>query len=178
MSEASAIALAKAEEEKLASHVHIEWTGIGAKHINTEEGSAFLIPKSVTPVHPAVWEIARPWLVGLIIKDPRACTEAELNDGRLIEHGFTVDTVVVPPKKGPGGKILEEGTSSTKITSAKDLQDMEDSVARALIAKIFDIAILQEYLTSSVLDASPGLKGAIERRIVEIEKKGAKKAAK
>lgn len=166
------------QEAKIPGHVHVEWTGIGAKHIQTEAGSAFMIPKSVTPVRTEVWEIARPWVASLIITDTKSVTEAQLSEGRFLEHGITVEVVSTPAKKGPGGKIVEEGSTSTKITSAKDLMDMADSEARAIISKIFDIRILQEYLESPDMDAFAGLKGAIERRIVEIEKKGAKKGSK
>lgn len=166
------------QEPKIAGHVHIEWTGIGAKHIQTEFGSAFLIPRSVTPVRTEVWEAARPWLASLIINDTKSHTDAQLADGRLLEHGITVEVVTIPAVKGPGGKIMSEASSTTKITSAKDLMDMADSEARAIIAKIFDIRILQEYLESPEMDAFAGLKGAIERRIVVIEKNGAKKGSK
>jgi hypothetical protein len=180
MSEASAIALAKAEEEKLASHVQIEWTGIGAKHIATPKGNSFMIPKAVTPIPREVWELARPWIeaAGLIITHKSQANQEQLDQGRIIEHGIKVETVTIPAKKGPGGKILEEGSSTAKITEALALQDMPDSEARALIEKTFDPVLLKEYLESPELDAFPGLKGAIERQLTAVEKGGKKKGSK
>ena len=180
MSEASAIALAKAEEEKLASHVQIEWTGIGAKHVATPKGNAFMIPRAVTPIPREVWELARPWIEasGIIISSRTQATQEQLDDGRIIEHGIKVEVTNTPAKKGPGGKILEEGSSTAKITEALALQDMPDSEARALIQKTFDPILLKEYLDSPELDAFPALKGAIERQLKVVEAGGKKKGSK
>ena len=165
-------------KSELPENVLIEWTGIGAKHIATEAGNVFLIPKAVTPVPVAVWSIARPWVESLIVKDTRALPDAELNEGRFVEHHVKAETTVIPEKKGPGGKIVESAVTTVQITEAKDLGDLPDSEARALVAKIVDPLLLQGYLDSPALDDKPGLKGAIERRITEIETKGTKKKTK
>lgn len=177
MSEASAIAIAKAEEAKLAESVLLEWTGIGAKHIATALGNAFMIPKSVTPVPVAVWELARPWIVaaGLLVPSKDGVSQEALDHGRIIEHGVKVEVIATPAKKGPGGKILEDATNVTTITAAKDLMDLPDSEARALISKIFDPLLLKSYLESPAMDAFPGLKGAIERQLKSVEAGGKKK---
>ena len=170
--------MSETTEKTLPENVLIEWTGIGAKHIATEHGNAFLIPKAVTPVPVAVWETARPWVANLIIPNASAVSEADLNHGRFIEHHVKSETVVVPEKKGPGGKVTEPGSTTSKITDAKDLADLPDSEARLLIGKIVDPRILQGYLESESLDDKPALKGAIERQIKEVESKGAGKKAK
>jgi hypothetical protein len=166
------------ENETLAENVLLEWTGIGAKHIATEAGNAFLIPGAVTPVPVAIWAIARPWNLPLIITDKNTVSEEHLKHGRLLEHYVKAETSEVPEKRGPGGKVTEEARVVTKITGAKDLQDLPDSEARKLLDKIVDIAVLQGYLDNPELDAFPGLKGAIERRITTVEEKGKGKGKK
>lgn len=164
--------MSEVSEKTLPENVLIEWTGIGAKHIATEHGNAFLIPKAVTPIPVAVWATARPWVANLIISSTSAAMEAELNEGRLIEHHVKSETVVVAEKKGPGGKVVEPGSTTVQITDAKDLADLPDSEARALISKIVDPLILEAYLDSPSLDDKPGLKGAIERQIKDVDVKG------
>lgn len=170
--------MSEAAEKTLPENVLIEWTGLGAKHIATEHGNAFLIPQAVTPIPVAVWATARPWVSGLIIESASKVSEAQLKEGRFIEHHVKSETVVVADKKGPGGKITEPGSTAVQITDAKDLADLPDSEARLLIGKIVDPRILQGYLESESLDDKPALKGAIERQIKEVESKGAGKKAK
>lgn len=170
--------MSETAEATIPENVLIEWTGIGAKHIATPDGNAFLIPKAVTPIPTAIWATARPWVQGLIIESKDKASEAQLNDGRFIEHHVKIKTTEIPEKKGPGGKVIEDARVSVEIVEAKDLADLPDSEARALISKIVDPLILQGYLDSPSLDSFPGLKGAIERQIKDVETKGKGKGKK
>lgn len=152
----------------------IEWTGLGAKHLATEHGNAFCIPKAITPIPLAIWNTARPWVKDLIVTSKGAVEQVDLDHGRFIEHHLKVEVVEVPEKKGPGGKVLEEATTETRI-EAKDLADLEDSEARKMIALIVDPEILKGYLENPDLDSKASLKGAIERRLKEVEDKGTRK---
>lgn len=161
----------------VAENALIEWSGQGIKHIATPAGNATLLPGAVTPVATAVWAIARPWLESLIVKSLDAVSEVDKKHGRIVEHFLKAETVEVPEKKGPGGKVIEDAHNETKIVIAKDLGDLSDSDARAIIGKIVDPAILEGYLASEALDGK-GLKDAIERRIKAIAEKGAGKGKK
>ena len=161
----------------MADNALIEWTGLGAKHIATQEGNAFFIPGAITPVPVAVWQIARPWVKDLIVEDARSLEQKDKDNGRFVEHFVSVEAVEIPEKKGGGGKIVEEARTEYSV-SAKDLSDLKDSEARAVIAKIVDIAVLESYLTSEALDAFPALKGAIERQIKDVNEKGTPKGSK
>lgn len=158
----------------MSDNALIEWTGIGATHIATPEGNAFCIPKAITPIPVAIWTIAREWNKHLIIASESEATKEQLDHGRFIEHHAEVTTETVDAKKGPGGKIIEEA-STTTVIEAKDLADLAETEARKVIGKIVDPQILQGYLDNPALDALPGLKGAIERRLKVIEEKGKKK---
>lgn len=155
--------------------VLLEWTGVGAKHIATEIGNAFLIPKSVTRVARGIWEIAREWHLDLIVPASQILTDTEKNLGRIIEHAIKVTTENVPEVKGPGGKIVTPARKVSKIVDAKDLKDLQDSEARALLSKIVDPAVLKGYLEDPELDGKDALKGAIDRRLKEVGEKGSKK---
>lgn len=163
-------------EITVSPFVLLEWTGLGGKHIATEIGNAFLIPRAVTPVAREIWEIAREWHTDLIVPASQILSDTEKNLGRIIEHAVKIATENIPEAKGPGGKVITPARKVSKIVEAKDLKDLPDSEARALLAKIVDVAVLQAYLDSSELDAFAALKGAIERRIKEVEEKGTKKA--
>lgn len=162
----------------MSDKILIEWTGEGAQHIATEHGKVFMIPKAITPVPLIVWETARPWFKDLIVAKGTVLTQEQESQGRFIEHAAKVEVEEIPAKKGQGGKILEPKTSKATITDVKDLSDLPDSEARALLDKIVDPAVLESYLTSTELDDKPALKGAIDRRLVEVKEKGTKKAKK
>lgn len=155
-------------------NVLIEWTGLGAKHIATEKGNAFCIPKAITPIPVEIWSLARNWHKDLIVTNPALVEQVALDHGRFVEHHVKVSTVEVPEKKGPGGKVVEEATTET-VLDAKDLADLEESEARTVIGKIVDPAILQGYLENPELDSKTSLKGAIERRLKVVEEKGERK---
>jgi len=160
MSEATAAAeVAKAEEIK-GTHALIEWTGKGIKHFTSEGvGSAFCIPGAITPVPLDLWEVVRDWVKDLIVTDTASLSQEVKDQGRFVEHHLAV-------KKGPGGRIAG--------LVAKDLVDLTDSEARDIVKKIVDIQILTEYLDAPELDGRDVVKGAIERRIKEVEKNGTK----
>lgn len=162
----------------MSDNILIEWTGDGAQHIATEHGKVFMIPKAITPVPLIVWETARPWFKDIIVPKGTILTAEQISQGRFIEHAATVKVEDVPEKKGPGGKILEAATSKATITDVKDLADLPDSDARAILEKIVDPAVLGAYLESPELDDKPALKGAIERQMKAIEEKGSKKKGK
>ena len=152
----------------------IEWTGVGAKHLATDKGNAFCIPKAITPVPVEVWAIARAWYKDLIVLSKNDVSKEDLDYGRFIEHHIKATTVEVPEKKGPGGKVLEEASTET-VLEAKDLADLEESQARKIIDMIVDPAILTAYLDNPDLDSKASLKGAIERRLKVVEEKGERK---
>lgn len=151
----------------------IEWTGVGAKHIATEHGNAFCIPKSITPIPSEIWSVARGWYSDLIVTSAASVDQKDLDHGRFIEHHLKAKVVEVPEKKGPGGKVVEEAHTET-VLEVKDLADLEDSEARKIIDKIVDPAILTAYLENPELDSKASLKGAIERRLKVVEEKGSK----
>jgi len=168
--------MAETQEPEIPANVLIEWTGIGAKHLSTEVGNAFLIPRSITRVPTAVWEIVRPWNMDLIVPASQILSDKERDIGRIIEHSVTVTTENIPERKGPGGKVEAPARKTAKVTAAKDLKDLPDTEARALLSKIVDPVTLQGYLEDPELDGMDSLKGAIERRLTEVQKKGSKKA--
>lgn len=156
--------------------VLLEWTGLGAKHLATDAGNAFLIPRSITRVATPIWEIARPWHTDLIVPAGEILSDKDKELGRIIEHSVTVAVENVPERKGPGGTVTAPARRSTKVTAAKDLKDLSDSEARTLLTKIVDPVTLEGYLKDPELDGLPSLKGAIERRLKEVQEKGSKKA--
>jgi hypothetical protein len=162
----------------MSDKILIEWTGKGAQHIATEHGKVFMIPEAITPVPLIIWETARPWLKDLIVVEGTILTEEQSSQGRFIEHAAKVTIEEVPEKKGQGGKVLEPKTTKATITDVKDLADLPDSEARAILSKIVDPAVLEEYLTSTELDDKPALKGAVDRRLTEVKEKGSKKTGK
>lgn len=162
----------------MSDKILIEWTGLGGQHIATEHGKVFMIPKAVTPVPVAVWEVARPWFQDTIVLKGTVLTKEQEDQGRFIEHAAKVEIEEVPEKKGPGGKILEKASTKTMLSDIKDLADLPDSEARAILEKIVDTAILTEYLDSPDLDDKPALKGAVERQLKAVEEKGSKKKGK
>lgn len=165
-----------AEQTDTASpFVLLEWTGAGSKHIATELGNAFLITRSITRVPSDIWAIARPWNEDLIVPATQILSDKEKELGRIIEHGVKVEVENVPESKGPGGKVLSPARKVSKIVEAKDLKDLPDSEARAILSKIVDPAVLNGYLEDPSLDDKQALKGAIERRLKEVEEKGSKK---
>lgn len=150
---------AKVDESK-ASHALIEWTGLGIKHFKADNvGEAFCIPGAVTPVPVELWAAVRDWVKDLIVEDAGDLSKAAKDAGRFIEHHVVI-------KKGPGGRV--------SAVLAKDLPDLQDSEARALIAKMFDTELLTAYMDDGRLDGRPALLGAVERQIREIEKNGTK----
>lgn len=164
------------EPETAASpFVLLEWTGAGAKHLATEAGNSFLIPRSVTRVPAPIWEIARPWHTDLIVPASAILSDKEKDLGRIIEHGVNVSVETIPEVKGPGGKVVAPARKVSKVVDSKDLKDLPDSEARALLSKIVDPVVLQGYLEDPALDGLPSLKGAIERRLTEVKEKGTKK---
>jgi hypothetical protein len=162
----------------MSENILIEWTGKGAQHIATEHGKVFMIPEAITPVPIAIWETARPWFKDLIVTKGTVLTSEQASQGRFIEHAAKVEVEDVPAKKGPGGKVLETATSKATITDVKDIVDLPDSEARAILEKIVDPSVLETYLTSPELDDKPALKGAVDRRLSEVKEKGSKKKAK
>lgn len=156
----------------MSEHILIEWTGKGAQHIATEQGKVFMIPEAITPVPLAIWETARPWFRDLIVPKGTILTDTQQSQGRFIEHAAKVEVEEIPAKKG------QAATSKATITDVKDLADLPDSEARVLLDKIVDPAVLEAYLTSTELDDKPALKGAIDRRLVEVKEKGSKKKGK
>lgn len=160
MSEATANAEAAKAAEIQATHALIEWTGDGIKHFTHElHGSAFCIPGAITPVPVELWTAVRDWVKDLIVEDAKSLDDATKKQGRFVEHYVTV-------KKGPGGRVAS--------VAAKDLVNLSDSEARAMVAKMVDIELLTAYLDSEDLDGRDVVKGAIERRIKEVEAKGSK----
>lgn len=162
----------------MSDKILIEWTGDGAQHIATEHGKVFMIPKAITPVPLDVWETARPWFKDSIVPKGTVLTAEQLSQGRFIEHAATVEVVETAAEKGPGGKIVKAATSKAKISDVKDLADLADSEARAILEKIVDPVVLSEYLKSPELDDKPALKGAIERQRQTVLEKGSKKKSK
>lgn len=162
----------------MSDNILIEWTGDGAHHIATEHGRVFMIPKAITPVPLIVWETARPWFKDIIVPKGAILTAEQISHGRFIEHAAAVKVEEVPEKKGPGGKVVEAASTKATITEVKDLADLPDSEARAILEKIADPAVLNAYLTSSELDDKPALKGAVERQLKVVEEKGTKNKGK
>jgi hypothetical protein len=159
MSEVTANAESAKAAEIQATHALIEWTGDGIKHFTDGVTSAFCIPGAITPVPVELWTTVRDWVKDLIVEDVKSIDEATKKQGRFVEHHVTV-------KKGPGGRVAS--------VSAKDLVNLSDSEARAMVAKMVDPALLNAYLDSEDLDGRDVVKGAIERRIKEVEAKGSK----
>lgn len=162
----------------MSENILIEWTGKGAQHIATEHGKVFMIPEAVTPVPLVVWETARPWFKDQIVAKGTVLTQEQREQGRFIEHAAEIKVEEVPEKKGPGGKVVEAASTKATITEVKDLADLPDSEARAILEKIVDPAVLNAYLTSPELDDKPALKGAVERQLKVVEEKGTKKKGK
>ena len=144
----------------LSESVILEWTGDNIKHVPEN----IVLNTGTNEVPRKSWEASR-WMVeDLIAKNP---TEAERKEGRIIEHGIDATTEQVPEKKGPGGKVIEEAKTITKIKAAKGLADYDQEKAIELVQACNNLKDLKSW---SKAEVRPGVAVAIKDQIEKIEK--------
>ena len=86
---------------------------------------------------------------------------------RFGEHGIDATTEQVPEKKGPGGKVIEEAKTVTKIKAAKGLADYDQEKAIELVQACNNLKDLKSW---SKAEVRPGVAVAIKDQIEKIEK--------
>lgn len=145
----------------LSENVIIEWTGDCIKHIPER----IILNTGTNEVPRKLWEASR-WMVEDLIATGPLDDKAR-KEGRIIEHGIDATTEQVPEKKGPGGKVVEEAKTVTKIKTAKGLADYDQEKAIELVQACNNLKDLKSW---SKAEVRPGVAVAIKDQIEKIEK--------